>query len=94
MSKPMTAEELIARVIGLQYHPHQEFGELADGIKADLIYFGELVLKELKEAGYVKLAEDQSLPRFSFSEEPPNMRFGYQKAQQDMLKAGFRRVEL
>jgi len=44
--------------------------------------------------GYVKLAEDQTLPKFSFSEEPPNMRFGYQQAQQDMLAANFRKVEL
>ena len=49
-------------------------------------------LKALEADGYVQLAEDQSLLKFSFSEEPPNMRFGYQQAQQDMLKAGFMKV--
>jgi len=51
------------------------------------------ILKIIKEAGYVQLADDQSLPELP---APLNLdyREGYLKAQEDILKSGFRRVEL
>lgn len=45
----------------------------------------DTIFNKLASLGYVKLADSQTPPKFSFSEEPPNMRFGYQKAQSDML---------
>ena len=50
----------------------------------------------LKEAGYVQLAEDQSLPEIPFLPshlyDTPDR--AYSEAQQDMLSAGFRKVVL
>lgn len=46
----------------------------------------------IKEAGYVKLAEDQNLPENYFP--PGTIGFAMrEKAEQDMLKAGWRKVE-
>jgi len=64
------------------------------------------ILAAIKEAGYVKLADDQSLPSPNYYKTVnPNQLArekelwqcrvaGYSDAIQDMLKAGFRRVEL
>ena len=51
------------------------------------------ILALIKEAGYVKLADDQDLPQNPMSQ---NITLGrlYQRAQQEMLAAGFRKVEL
>ena len=44
------------------------------------------------DANYVKLSDNQELPiRFLHPDDKPNV--SYRKAQQDMLKANFRRVE-
>jgi len=53
----------------------------------------------IKQAGYVKLSDDQNLPEvpeyFAYNPEHPLDLFDtYEMAQQDMLKSGFRRVEL
>lgn len=48
------------------------------------------ILALIKEAGYVKLAEDQSLPEKEFISSNENYR--YAEAQKDMLKAGWRKV--
>jgi len=51
--------------------------------------FANKILAIIKEAGYVKLAKDQRTPQ-------PNGYYSddYWDAQADMLKAGFRKVEL
>ncbi len=67
-----------------------EYRKEADRILSFL--FTPEQIEEWKKGGYpTVVCKDQSLPKFSFSEEPPNMRFGYQTAQKDM--AGFRRVK-
>ena len=57
------------------------------------------ILVLLKQAGYVRLAEDQSLPPNPYFDsisypELTEKCFAYDKAKQDMLKANFRKVEL
>lgn len=65
----------------------------------DFYGYADQILALIKEANYVKLADDQSLP-----ELPPysqmdsiassiSKEVGYKDAQQDMFKAGFRKVE-
>mgnify|MGYP001617390761 CR=1 FL=1 len=83
--------ENIGKCIFQVYYAHLPFQEVFSLASLEV---ADTILTLVKEAGYVKLAKDQSLPVFSFSEEPPNMRFGSQQAQQDMLNAGFRRLEL
>lgn len=51
----------------------------------------------IKQAGYVRLAEDQSLPNkwtYAGNVHGDDYNSGYSTAQQDMLKANFRKVEL
>ena len=48
------------------------------------------ILTLFREAGWVQLAEDQTLP---LSDRRGLAHQGYTQAQQDMLKAGFRRVK-
>jgi len=49
------------------------------------------IKQSIKQAGYVKLSDDQSLPHIPYI---GLAREKYNEAQQDMLKSGFRRVEL
>ena len=62
------------------------------GIKYGVL--ADQILKEFESAGYVKLAENQELPKFEFSEESPNMRFGWQLCQQAFKDNNWRKVEL
>jgi len=43
--------------------------------------------------GLMELDGDQELPKFSFSEEPPGMRFGWQEAMKAVEEDNFRRVK-
>jgi hypothetical protein len=54
-------------------------------------YFDEIA----KEKGYVKLAENQELPDnpYSVFDHDFECRVGYYEGQQDMLKAGFRKID-
>jgi len=52
------------------------------------IFLAAKILKRIKEAEYVQLDPDQSLPHNSY----PRQKYG--QAQQDMLKAGFRKVKI
>ena len=51
------------------------------------------LLALIKEAGYVKLAADQDCPPLPMTKTVYEIGL-YEKAQQDMLKAGFRKVKL
>jgi len=51
------------------------------------------ILAIIKQAGYVKLADDQSLPCITHR-YGSEFGSGYAEAQEDMLKSGFRRMEL
>jgi len=55
--------------------------------------FANKILALIREAGYAKLSDDQSLPELP---PPVNLdyREGYLKSHEDKLQAGFRRVEL
>lgn len=58
----MTEQELgeeVAKFLGEQYHPHQEFTTLSDGVREDLLYFADQIHALYKKAGYVKLAEKE-----------------------------------
>ena len=63
------------------------FEELPPFVRVDKI------IAIFKQANYVRLADDQSLPILGYRNEPL---FGLaaRGAQQDMLKAGFKKVEL
>ena len=53
------------------------------------------LVEALKEAGYVQLAEDQSLPTNPVLRNTSyEWRTGYYRAQQDMLETGWRKVKL
>ena len=55
-------------------------------------------LEQIKQAGYVQLDEDQSLPQETWEREGMDAyeisENAYSLAQQDMLKANFRRIKL
>ena len=57
----------------------------------------QIIKHENEEAGYVKLAEDQSLPDNPIGDFIPDIgkgqQWAYNKAQRDMLKAGWRKVD-
>jgi len=55
--------------------------------------FADSILQLIKDAGYVKLSADQSLP-ITHLEPHTTERLMYLQAQKEMLNAGFRRVEL
>ena len=60
---------------------------------------GLFTKEALKEAGYVQLAKDQSLPENPHKASAlwihaAGLNEGYSEAQQDMLSAGFRKVAL
>ena len=64
---------------------------LGDGYEQPSLDLAGGILGLIKEAGYVKLADDQNLPvipRGSYSNAD------YLRGQSDMLKAGWRKVEL
>jgi len=59
------------------------------------------ILAFIKEAGYVKLADDQSLPSYELPDKPlaqsewwSGYATGHIEGKEAMLKAGFRKVEL
>ena len=52
--------------------------------------FAKQILTLVKEAGYVKLADDQSLPDGGFYETTA----GYSEAVRIMLKAGWRKINM
>ena len=54
------------------------------------ICFSDQILTLLKENGYVKLADDQELPECTDYWRS----WGYSQAQQDMLKAGWKKVKV
>ena len=51
------------------------------------------ILALIKQAGYVQLAEDQSLPQNPFRDISFQQAVGWDVGKMDMLKAGFRRVK-
>lgn len=67
----------------------QEWAEAGENWQQNCMQIADLIFVVIKEAGYVKLAEDQSLPR-----NPHIKKIVYEACQLDMLKAGFRKVEL
>jgi hypothetical protein len=52
----------------------------------DLFYCVEQIKDDFKRAGYVRLAEDQTVWQI-------NSTRAYKKGQEDLIKAGWRRVE-
>lgn len=52
------------------------------------------IIALIKEDGYVRLAKDQNLPRNRMSMASPLLYATAEEARQDILKAGFRKVEL
>jgi len=72
----------------------------SEGNKAEYYRRANQIMALIKQAGYVKLAEDQSLPQVPeapiyFSQEGAvGWSNGYQIAQEGMLKVGFRRIKL
>ena len=52
------------------------------------------LIETIKQAGYVQLAEDQGLPQYPLECHPDYFIMHAHLAQQDMLKANFRKVEL
>jgi len=59
------------------------------------------ILALIKEAGYVKLADDQNLPSYELPDKPlaqsewwSGYATGHIEGKEAMLKAGFRKVEL
>ena len=48
----------------------------------------------MKEEGFVRLAEDQSVPKRVKESSESGLYPGYRAGVEDMLKAGFRKVEL
>ena len=60
-------KEQIANFIGEQYHPHQEFNTLPEGIKNDLIYFSDqilsLVIESIEKIDLHELCGDAELAR-------------------------------
>ncbi len=83
----MTQDELREKIAGIVSNPISPDYKKADRI---LVLVKEAGLFARK--GYVKLVEDQTLP----ADEDGGYfsRPAYSKAQQDMLKAGWRRVEV
>ncbi len=83
----MTEEELREKIRTILYRSNKEDAT-------------DQILALIKQAGYIKLADDQSLPEPDI--EKSNLsRFGknwyttgYMECRGEMLKAGFRRVEL
>ncbi len=49
------------------------------------------ILAVIKETGYVKLVDDQSLPEIPMSLRDYD---GYERCKEDMVKAGWRKVEV
>jgi len=59
--------------------------------------FASDILEAVREEGYVKLAKDQSEPDNPYFDGEDNLEpeySAYEQAVDDMLKSGFRRVEL
>jgi len=80
--------EFLAKDTGLDYRDANFLGD------------ADQILALIKEAGYVKLADDQGLPEPEI-EKSKLSRFGknwyttgYMECRGEMLKSGFRRVEL
>ncbi len=57
-------------------------------------WVNEYIFRFMKQVGYVRLAEGQSLPKMPESWEGCWYGVAYAQAQQDMLKTKFRKVEL
>ena len=80
--------EFLAKDTGLDYRD------------ANFLEDADQILALIKQAGYVKLSDDQSLPVpdnkpvFLSKDMKEVYDTAYSIAQDDMLKAGFRRVEL
>ena len=85
----MTEQELIKKIAeDLQT---QGFSQKGNYCKVSHEEQARFILITIKRAGYVKLAEDQSLPKC-----PQGKRYyeiGYRNSQVDMLKAGFRKID-
>jgi len=75
---------------GTEFYSQNPSQELVDTVEADCYREVSHILTLIKEAGYVKLADDQSLPEKPFYPDKSI----YCETQQDMLKAGWRKVEL
>ena len=64
-------------------------------IEAKFYQLTNQILTLIKEAGYVKLADNQELPENPYSFEDEGREYeGYTWAEQRMLEAGFRKIEL
>jgi len=84
--------------------PLQRFEYLADSTKRDYYnrakYVTYDIIDLIKQSGYVRLCDGQRLPPTPLpvdtdaTRQPLTFRDGYKWSQQDMLKAGFRKVEL
>lgn len=102
----ITAGELrekIAKHIFHEHHPVRDpFGdcwgitgtvddESWRRLERHCFHSADQILALIKDAGYVKLAGNQSLPHIPYT---GLARQKYHEAQQDMLKEGFRRVKV
>ena len=64
-------------------------------IEAKFYQLTDQILTLIKEAGYVKLADNQELPENPYCyEDECSKHTGYSWAEQRMLEAGFRKIEL
>ena len=86
----MTEQELVKKIAQLIDKRCSETEEFYTGNSWILRYkltseeLADQILALIKEAGYVKLVKDQSMPELA----------GYKVAQEELLKAGWRKVEL
>ena len=88
----MTDEELHKQILQLLTNHIPEYDEV------DLSVLEYQIHNCYKQANYVRLSDDQSLPEFPtcIASTPTIEQLGniVNRARQDMLKAGFRKVEL
>ena len=89
------ARELWRKSVSDRGFDARRWEEVLDDTKEYWLSCADIALALVKEAGYVKLDKDQSLPKipYDLSDEYCSY-YGYSGGQQDMLKATWRKVKL
>ena len=97
--QPSVIEEM-AKIIGGDYYLDRPWEEYPPSAKemfrklAQSLY--DMVAEDMAREGMVKLSADQSLPICPYqpiADMQWEKKIAYEEAQQDMLRAGFRRIE-
>lgn len=88
----MDLREEIARTI-YEHNWPMLWHTVSENYKEPFRATAAVILALLKQAGYVRLSEDQSLPELSKLGSWSRLwQDGYEMCQQDMLKAGFKKI--